>query len=82
MLHFRLTLFKSAHFRVRRALMQPGSQPIQLRGRANRVGFHAAVVQVPDPACDANGLSVFRHEPAEADSLHPAGYQPAPRRFQ
>jgi hypothetical protein len=79
-LHFRLQLFKSAHEGLRRTLMQPGSQLVQLFGRAHGVGFHTTVVEVPDPAHYTNGLSVFRYEPAETDSLDPAGYQPAPRR--
>ncbi len=62
MLHFRLKLFKSAYQRVRRTQMQPRGQLIQLLGRTHRVGFHAAVIQVPDPAGHTNRLRVLFYE--------------------
>lgn len=82
MLHFRLDLFKSANVGVRRALMEPRSQLVQLFGSADSVSFHAAVIEIAHPTRDADGAGVLFHKPAESDSLNTAGNQPAARRFQ
>ena len=74
MLHFRLQLFKSAHERLRRTLMQPGGQLVQLFRRPHGVSFYAAVIEVPDPSSDPDGLGMLRNKPAETDTLDTAGY--------
>jgi len=76
-LHFRLQLFKCAYHGLRRTLMQPCRQLIQLAGGTDGISLHAAVVEIPDPPRHANVLSMFGYEPTETDALYPAGYQPA-----
>src|SRR3569833_41864 len=77
LLHFRLDLFKSAHFREARTLMQMRGQLVQLLRGADSIGLHAAIVEVPDPAGHADVPGGAFHERAESDTLHAAGHQPA-----
>jgi hypothetical protein len=81
LLHFRLKLFKPAHNSHQRTLMQSGRKCVQLIRSANRVSFHAAIVQVSDPSCYADSPSLVFDEIAEPNTLHSAGNQPAPRRL-
>ncbi len=81
MLHFRLQLFNPAHHGHHRSLMQPRRQLVQLFRRAHRVSLHAAVIQVPDPSRQTQDSRLVLHERAEADTLHSARNQPAPRRL-
>jgi hypothetical protein len=81
LLHFRIQLFKSAYRGVRRTLMQPRGQLIQLPRRSHRVSFYTAIVQVPHPARHADHPGLFFNEPAETDALHLARYEPAPCRL-
>ena len=77
MLHFRLDLFKSAHVRERRPLMQPPGQFVQLHRCADGVRLHASVIQIPDPARHADIPGGLLHEGTEPDALDAAGNQPS-----
>jgi hypothetical protein len=79
LLHFRLDLFKSAHFGERRPLMQPRGQFVQLLGGADSVGLHPPVVEIADPAGHSDVPGSSFHERAESDGLDPAGNQPTAR---
>jgi len=73
-LHFRFDLFKPAHDGYRWTLMQLGFG-------ADRVSLDAAVVEIPDPAGQAEGPGFLRHEVTKADALDEAGDQPAAGRL-
>lgn len=79
MLHFRLDLFKSAHFRESRTLMQARGQFVQLRGHADSISLHAPVIQIPDPASHPDVPGGILHKRAKSDALDPAGNQPSAR---
>lgn len=77
MLHFRLDLFKSAHLREPRPLMQPCSQLVELLSGTDGIGLHSSVIEIPDPAGHPDVLGASFHERAESDTLDTAGYQPS-----
>src|SRR6185312_16973868 len=77
LLHFRLDLFKSAHFGEPRPLMQTGGQLVQLLRRTDGVRLHAPVIQIADPAGYADIAGRTLHECAESHALHAAGHQPS-----
>jgi len=79
LLHFRFDLFKSAHFRESRTLMQARGQVVQLRGHADSIRLHAPVIQIPDPASHPDVPGGMLHKRAEPDPLDPAGNQPSAR---
>ena len=56
--------------------MQACRQFIQLCGWSNRVGFHAAVVQVSNPSRQTEGVSLRFHERAKSDTLNAPRDQP------
>jgi hypothetical protein len=80
-LHFRLLLFKPTHNGHERTLVQAPCKCVQLLRCAHRIGFHAAIVKIPDPPRHADGPGLGLHEGAETDALDPARNQPAPRRL-
>jgi len=72
LLHFRLNLFKPAHNSHQRTLMQPRGQRVQLLRRAHRISFHAAVVQVSNPASHTQSACFVLNKVAVANTLHSA----------
>src|SRR5258708_25540617 len=58
-----------------RTIFQSETEIGELLGRADRVGFHAAVAQVPHVAADLQALRAAFREVAEADALHESGYE-------
>lgn len=76
MLHGSFLLFNCAHFGHARTSIKQRREPIELFGVADGVDLHAPVVFVAHPAAQAEFVRALLDEPAESDTLYPAGNKP------
>lgn len=63
--------------RKARTFFEPRKKLSELLGRADGVGFDAAVTQISDVAAEAKALGFSLREKTEADTLHSAGDEEA-----
>ena len=81
MLNRGILLINPEHIRKSRACPQPLAQLRQIRRRAGRVDFHAAIVQIARVACELELGCDALNEVAEADTLHASADEVALGRY-
>jgi hypothetical protein len=70
LLDFCLQLLNPAHHGHHWSLMQPRCQLIQPGWRSDGISLHAAIIQIPDPACQAQISRFALYECAKPNALH------------